>query len=260
LSDDFTFSHESLASTERKLQMLRSFYYRKVKGMLESEQVDNQFICALAAFGAAGWYWYILECLRNEDECYLEDSDFTYSSLAEVMKCKPGEVKEFIGHCIEVCHLLELNGNGHFYSERLWHDMETRADIMQTRSNAGRTAATHRWGKSHQLPLIKVPNDTSKKKRPVPLPEWIDKQTWQDFLEMRKTKRHPATARAVELLIKKLEELQSQGSDPNEVLNQSIMYGWTGLFALKEGGRNGSTKGNPRGIPERDSYTRPGAH
>ena len=70
------------------------------------------------------------------------------------------------------------------------------------------------------------------------LPEWIDKDVWEDFLEMRKKKRAKPTDRAVELLIKELEKLKQDGDDPNEVLSRSIMSNWTGVFSL-----NRSTNG-----------------
>ncbi len=66
------------------------------------------------------------------------------------------------------------------------------------------------------------------------LPDWIDKETWAAYLEMRKAKRATPTARAVELIIKKLDELRNAGQDVKEILNQSIINNWTGIFPLKK--------------------------
>ncbi len=88
------------------------------------------------------------------------------------------------------------------------------------------------------------------------LPEWIDKDTWEAFLEMRSKKRAIPTEKAKGLLIKELEKLRGEGHDPNEVLNQSIMRNYTGVFPLKEGSR-GTHQGSPRQIRPRGSYTRP---
>lgn len=65
------------------------------------------------------------------------------------------------------------------------------------------------------------------------LPNWVPKQDWDDFLEVRKKKRAPATRRAFELLITKLNHLRGKGYDPPSVLQQSIERGYTGLFELK---------------------------
>jgi hypothetical protein len=51
---------------------------------------------------------------------------------------------------------------------------------------------------------------------------------------MRKKIKAAPTGRAIELLIKKLGDLRSEGYDPNEVINQSTMNGWKGVFPVKE--------------------------
>lgn len=88
------------------------------------------------------------------------------------------------------------------------------------------------------------------------LPKWIDKDTWDSFIEMRVKKRAKPTAKAIALLIKELEKLKTEGNDPNEVLNQSIMRNYTGVFPLK-GGQGGAHRGSPRQIIPRENYTRP---
>lgn len=96
-----------------------------------------------------------------------------------------------------------------------------------------------------------ITKDTIQKTREI-LPEWINKEIWKDFLEMRKKIKSSPTDRAKELLIKTLDTLRSQGNDPNRVLEQSIMNNYKGLFPLK-GGQDG--KANPRGLVKH--YTRP---
>jgi len=66
------------------------------------------------------------------------------------------------------------------------------------------------------------------------LPEWIDKETWTAYLEMRSAKKKPPTVKAVELIIKKLDDLRLAGQDVKEILNQSIINNWTGVFPLKQ--------------------------
>lgn len=68
----------------------------------------------------------------------------------------------------------------------------------------------------------------------VSLPNWIPEETWKSYIEMRTRIKKPATENAKSLIIKKLEELKSQGQDPKEVLEQSIMNSWQGVFPLKE--------------------------
>ena len=64
------------------------------------------------------------------------------------------------------------------------------------------------------------------------LPDWLPAKIWNDFVQYRRQKKQPLTSHAMELAIKKLAEFRQQGSDPEKVLQQSIMNGWTGVFAL----------------------------
>ncbi len=66
-------------------------------------------------------------------------------------------------------------------------------------------------------------------------PSWIDKEVWDAFVEMRqaKGKRAPFTERAAKMLINELDRLRGQGHKPDEVLKQSVINGWSGVFPLK---------------------------
>lgn len=70
----------------------------------------------------------------------------------------------------------------------------------------------------------------------VVLPPWIPVEAWAGFLEMRKKIHKPLTERAVQLAIGKLETLKASGNSPLEVLNQSTMNCWQGLFEVKKNG------------------------
>jgi len=66
-------------------------------------------------------------------------------------------------------------------------------------------------------------------------------QAFLDYLEMRRQIKKPMTEKAIELAIKKLEELSvlpfSDSMDNDlaiQILNQSVMNSWQGLFPLKE--------------------------
>lgn len=72
-------------------------------------------------------------------------------------------------------------------------------------------------------------------------------QAFLDYLEMRKQIKKPMTDRAIKLVIKKLEELSalpfSNSMDNDlaiQILNQSVMNSWQGLFPLKKQ-KTGST-------------------
>ena len=86
------------------------------------------------------------------------------------------------------------------------------------------------------------------------IPEWIDKEAWEAFIEMRKKIGKPPTQKAITMLITKLKELKDAGDDPALVLNQSTMRNYTGVFPL-DGGKSATNRQNPRKLPK--TYTRP---
>ena len=96
-----------------------------------------------------------------------------------------------------------------------------------------------------QPPSVSVSVSVSNHKQKAPKktvfvrPDWIKKETWEAYREMRYHKRAPLTDRASALIIKELEKLKSEGHNPEDVLNESIMKAWTGVFPLRGGDRNG---------------------
>ncbi len=59
---------------------------------------------------------------------------------------------------------------------------------------------------------------------------------FNDFLEMRRKIKKPATERAVELLKQKLDKLAPNNDELKvEIINQSIVKGWQDFFEIKNG-------------------------
>lgn len=59
----------------------------------------------------------------------------------------------------------------------------------------------------------------------------------KEFIKFRKEIKRPMTDHAIELLINKLYKLSSDTSEQIEILNQSMLNGWQGVFPLKESGK-----------------------
>lgn len=60
------------------------------------------------------------------------------------------------------------------------------------------------------------------------------KQTVYEFIKMRKAIKKPLTTRGLELLINKLKKITSNTNEQIQILNNSIMNNWLGIFPLKE--------------------------
>jgi hypothetical protein len=67
-------------------------------------------------------------------------------------------------------------------------------------------------------------------KKAFMLPPSIRPEVWKSFEEHRKKKRAPMTDRARQLTV---DACANIGGDPNELLEQSILRGWTSVFPIK---------------------------
>ena len=77
--------------------------------------------------------------------------------------------------------------------------------------------------------------DKKKKKKPTVYSDDPElNQALLSFIEYRKGMKKPMTDRAVELLIDKLEGMTPSITEQIEILNQSIVNGWQGVFPLKD--------------------------
>lgn len=69
---------------------------------------------------------------------------------------------------------------------------------------------------------------------PIALPDWLPSEVWADWTEYRKSIKAKLSLKAAQLCLRTLEKLRSEGHDPKEVIEQSIMSGkWSGLYPLK---------------------------
>jgi uncharacterized protein YdaU (DUF1376 family) len=76
----------------------------------------------------------------------------------------------------------------------------------------------------------------------IPLPEWLPASEWDDFLAHRKAMKAAMTPEAQRRAIAQLERLRADGHEPLDVLNQSIVCGWKGLFPVENHGAPNGTR------------------
>lgn len=70
-----------------------------------------------------------------------------------------------------------------------------------------------------------------------PLDEKLN-ESFKDYIEYRKSIRKPLKGKGITLAINKLDSLTADNDIKIEIINQSIMNGWTGLFPLKSDSKN----------------------
>lgn len=114
-----------------------------------------------------------------------------------------------------------------------YDDFQGGMDTKRTRS--GRKADTTRTQKGNLLYKEKREEEKEVKKSEVMYFENLNvDNAFRDYLQMRKEIKAPMTDRAITLAVNKLKELS--GGDPQlmiDIINQSVMNGWKGLYELK---------------------------
>lgn len=134
------------------------------------------------------------------------------------------------------------------------HLAQSGVQLTQERGAAlaerGAGAAPNPSFNRHKEPPIEPPLNQSAParaalaKKPAPeslpeLPDWIPVDAWAGFVEMRKSLKAPLTWNAAKLIVAELDKFMQAGQSPRAVLEQSIMNGWRGVFAVKVGGSQG---------------------
>lgn len=81
----------------------------------------------------------------------------------------------------------------------------------------------------------------------VEMPVWLPEPAWKAYVEMRGAK-YPIKPKTALIIFKKLKQWMEQGDDPGEVLEQSVMNGWRGIFPLQrsKGTSNGKSSAEQR--------------
>jgi len=92
--------------------------------------------------------------------------------------------------------------------------------------------STNPYGDSKVLALEKKRKEKTIKEKNtrVDIPDFIDSETWSDYVQHRKEKKQALKPTTTKRIIKDLKTWHSDGVDVNQVLNTSIRNGWTGIF------------------------------
>jgi len=132
--------------------------------------------------------------------------------------------------------------DGLIINRRMYYNAERKEKIHEIRVEAGRK------GGSSKIPSKKKPKQAAPTSSSTSIPSSFTKglkethkgksenfwQTIEQFISFRKKMKKPMTEYAVKLLIGKLEKLSREELEQIEIMNQSIMSSWLGVFPLKD--------------------------
>jgi hypothetical protein len=79
----------------------------------------------------------------------------------------------------------------------------------------------------------------------IPIPEWVPGPAWNDYLENRIAIGYPLTVVGMRRLLQKLSNARDGGANIEEMLNESTINGYRGVFEPKAR-VNGQRSGHPK--------------
>ena len=165
-------------------------------------------------------------------------------------------------------YLNELINNGYLQVEqvkekgRFSHNVYTLPDIKLP---CTKICDTVNWGYGdlHTKNNSSKTNNTSKKNNTNMVESLLEKVGYDfkyaetsdlhvavnSFIEFRKSIKKPMTEYAVQLMIRKLYEMTKDPVEAKQIIQQSIMNGWQGIFPLKENNSAKYGKGRKEAVP-----------
>lgn len=120
MKDAYYFSHDCNARNDPKILAMRSKYGSE----------------------GYGWYWMIIEILREQPEYKLENNKYLCITLAMQLQCDNNAVHGYVENCINEYKLFESDGK-YFWSNSLIRRMSQK----DSKSEKARRAANARWHK-----------------------------------------------------------------------------------------------------------------
>ena len=208
-------------------------------------------------------YWIIIEMLREQTDYKLRLDRI--NAIAMQTQCEKNKTLEFINDCILHFDLLDSDEN-FFWSNSLLNRMKA----YDEKSEKAKISAQARWNKPHDANALQTQSDSNanqiksnqiksnQKRSNIKDTRYSDDENLNkaliEFAEFRKKIKKPMTDRAIELIMKKLNEMTINPFEQVEILNQSITNGWTGVYELKNKRCDGSTDNPFVKILERGDY------
>lgn len=136
---------------------------------------------------------------------------------------------------------------GRLYHKRIERELESSQTRKKKMVERARKGAQARWkdgeGASNPTAMLEdCPSSSSstsvQNKNPVargdkvsfPVPEGVQAETWQAFVDLRCQKRNPLTAYSARLVTRKLAALAHMGHEAQALLETAIERGWSSVF------------------------------
>ena len=197
------------------------------------------------------WFW--IEKNRANEKNFYDGTYWTYNSTRAFNELFPyaseSSIKRALKSLQEKGIIKTGNYNKSSYDRTLWYAFTDLGEsIVSNRQMETNKSSNGDEQNGLTIPDINTDNETKdiktnkKEKKETEFDSVINenftdeelKQTIYEFIKMRKAIKKPLTTRGLELMINKLKKMTSNINEQIQILNNSIMNNWLGIFPLKE--------------------------
>jgi len=218
-------------------------------------------------------FWVVKNQSNNEH--FHDGRYWTYNKLDAFTLIFPywskDQIRRIIVKCVNHDLIVKGNYNKSGYDQTLWYSLsdfghkllnidiipDRHRDVAKSPDRRGETPTPIPYINTDNKPYIKD-KDKAQPKKPVAceieLPDWLPKETWEEFKQHRKEMKKPMSTLAQKKTIAQLDKMRVNGQDIVSVINQSIANGWQGIFELKS---QGSGYGNNGAVVGPNGYIEP---
>ena len=197
------------------------------------------------------WFW--IEKNRANEKNFYDGTYWTYNSTKAFNQLFPyaseSSIKRALKSLQEKGIIKTGNYNKSSYDRTLWYAFtDLGYSIVSNRQMEVNKSSNGDEQNGLTIPDINTDDKTKdiktnkKEKKETEFDSVINenftdeelKQTVYEFIKMRKAIKKPLTTRGLELMINKLKKMTSNTNEQIQILNNSIMNNWLGIFPLKE--------------------------
>lgn len=197
------------------------------------------------------WFW--IEKNRANEKNFYDGTYWTYNSTRAFNELFPyaseSSIKRALKSLQEKGIIKTGNYNKSSYDRTLWYAFtDLGKSIVSNRQMEMNKSSNENEQNGLTIPDINTDDKTKdiktnkKEKKETEFDSVINenftdkelKQTIYEFIKMRKAIKKPLTTRGLELMINKLKKMTSNTNEQIQILNNSIMNNWLGIFPLKE--------------------------
>lgn len=197
------------------------------------------------------WFW--IEKNRANEKNFYDGTYWTYNSTRAFNELFPyaseSSIKRALKSLQEKGIIKTGNYNKSSYDRTLWYAFTDLGEsIVSNRQMETNKSSNGNEQNGLTIPDINTDYKTTniktnkKEKKETEFDSVINenftdeelKQTIYEFIKMRKAIKKPLTTRGLELMINKLKKMTSNTNEQIQILNNSIMNNWQGIFPIKQ--------------------------